>query len=366
MPRAGFLYTIHSARHTKFRMICFFLIRQPRPRLPKPRPFWAMTSHLLTLFALLTLFLSGCTGIVGSVKTPPSSPAPPSPTPPPTPEPPPVSPPSITSNPASQTVTVCSTAVFVVAATGTAPLFYQWQKNGVAIPGATLPTYVTPPTRLTDDGSIFVAVVSNTSGSLMSSPAMLNVAAGTARLTADASTLSFGNVVVSASSTTSITLTNSGNASATISGVSVLPPAFAVVSSLAGFSIAPGQSTSVSLQFTPPSQTAFSGAISIISDATNSPISIPVSGTGVASPSHSVDLSWNPSATPNIVGYVVQRADQSGGPYTQLTATPIAATTFTDTTVRAGQTYFYIIIVVDSTGQTSAPSNEAAVTIPSP
>jgi Abnormal spindle-like microcephaly-assoc'd, ASPM-SPD-2-Hydin len=255
---------------------------------------------------------------------------------------------------------------FAVAATGTAPLSYQWQKNGVAIPGATLATYVTPPTRSTDDGSIFVALVSNPVGSIMSSPAMLNVVAGTSRLNADAATLSFGNVIVGSNSTMSVTLANSGNASANISGVSVSPQAFTALSSLAGATVAPGQSVSFGIQFTPPSQAAFSGTITVASDATNSPISIPVSGTGVAPPAHSVGLSWTPSSTPNIAGYLIERGDQSGGPYTSLTPNPIPATTYTDTTVVGGHTYFYVIIAVDSTGLQSPPSNEAAVTIPSP
>src|SRR5207245_1716613 len=46
-------------------------------------------------------------------------------------------PPSITTQPASQTVTAGQTASFSVAVTGTAPLSYQWQKNGVNIAGAT-------------------------------------------------------------------------------------------------------------------------------------------------------------------------------------------------------------------------------------
>src|SRR2546426_8496386 len=45
--------------------------------------------------------------------------------------------PSITTAPASQTVTAGQTASFIVAAAGTAPLAYQWKKNGVAISGAT-------------------------------------------------------------------------------------------------------------------------------------------------------------------------------------------------------------------------------------
>src|SRR3989442_13845029 len=38
--------------------------------------------------------------------------------------------PAITSQPVNQTVTAGQTATFTVAASGTAPLAYQWQKNG--------------------------------------------------------------------------------------------------------------------------------------------------------------------------------------------------------------------------------------------
>jgi hypothetical protein len=311
--------------------------------------------HLLAFLMIPALFLSGCTGIVGNVKAPPpDSPTPTS------------SAPSIASNPASETVAVGNSGSFVVVATGTAPLSYQWQKNGVSIPGATLPNYITPPTHPTDDGSIFVVVVSNSLGSLMSSPAMLSVVSGSARLTADASTLSFGNVVVGSSTAMTVTLTNSGNASANVSGVNVSPSVFATVSALAGSTIAAGQSAPISFQFTPPSQTAFSGTIMIVSDASNSPITIPVSGTGIAAPAHSVSLGWAPSTTPDIVGYLILRGDVSGGPYTQLTPASISATEFTDTAVVAGHTYFYVVVAVDSTGQLSPPSNEAAVTIPTP
>ena len=53
---------------------------------------------------------------------------------------------SITTQPASQTVTAGQTATFTVTATGTAPLSYQWQKNGAAISGATSSSYTTPAT----------------------------------------------------------------------------------------------------------------------------------------------------------------------------------------------------------------------------
>ena len=315
--------------------------------------------------------MAGCSGIVSGAKmetsSAPRSPA--DPTPPPSPNPPPTnSPPSITSNPASETVTVGNSGVFFATATGSAPLFYQWQKNGVVIPGATVVPYVTPPTHLTDDGSIFTVVVSNAAGSLMSTPAMLSVVqpSGSPQLIADSSNLSFGNVVVGSSSTATITLTNSGNVPTTISGVSISAQSFSTSSALAGAIVAPGQAVTLGIVFTPASATAFSGTITIASNASNSPISIAVSGTGVASSAHSATLNWNASPTSDVVGYLVERADQSGGPYTILTGTPIAAITFSDQTVAAGHTYFYVVVAVDATGQLSDPSNEASVTIPTP
>ena len=45
------------------------------------------------------------------------------------------SPPKILTPPVGQTATVGDTVTFTAAARGTAPLSYQWEKNGVAIPG---------------------------------------------------------------------------------------------------------------------------------------------------------------------------------------------------------------------------------------
>src|SRR5437879_222965 len=84
-------------------------------------------------------------------------------------------PPTITTQPASQTVTAGQTATFSVTATGTATLDYQWQKNGVAISGATTATYTTPPTTTADSRPHSPAIVTNTAGSVTSNPATLTV-----------------------------------------------------------------------------------------------------------------------------------------------------------------------------------------------
>src|SRR5207302_1356611 len=85
--------------------------------------------------------------------------------------------PSITNQPASQTVTAGQTATFSVGASGTAPLSYQWKKNGTAISGATSSSYTTSATTSADNGSQFTVVVSNTAGHLTSNAATLTVSA---------------------------------------------------------------------------------------------------------------------------------------------------------------------------------------------
>jgi len=92
--------------------------------------------------------------------------------------------PSISRQPASQTVPVGQIATFSVAATGTAPLTYQWKKNSVAISGANSSSYTSTATTISDNGAQFSLVVSNAAGSATSSAATLTVnAASTLQVT---------------------------------------------------------------------------------------------------------------------------------------------------------------------------------------
>ncbi|HEY2548338.1 MAG TPA: hypothetical protein VGI46_19860, partial [Candidatus Acidoferrum sp.] len=88
--------------------------------------------------------------------------------------------PAITTQPANQTVTVGQTATFSVAAAGTAPLSYQWQKNSATISGATASSYTTPATVSGDNGAKFDVIVTNAVGSSTSTMATLTVNVATA------------------------------------------------------------------------------------------------------------------------------------------------------------------------------------------
>jgi hypothetical protein len=86
-----------------------------------------------------------------------------------------------------------------------------------------------------------------------------------------------------------------------------------------------------------------------------------------SSSSHYVVLSWTASTTPDVIGYNLYRGTTSGGPYpTKLNVSPVTGTSFTDNTVEAGQTYYYVATAVGSDGVTeSAYSDETSATVPS-
>jgi hypothetical protein len=87
--------------------------------------------------------------------------------------------PTITGHPQSTTVSEGAAATFTVAATGTAPLAYQWRKNGSDIAGATSASYTLAAASLADHGAQFSALVSNSAGSAASNAATLSVSAVT-------------------------------------------------------------------------------------------------------------------------------------------------------------------------------------------
>jgi hypothetical protein len=98
--------------------------------------------------------------------------------------------------------------------------------------------------------------------------------------------LSLGSQIVSTTSPTqSITLTNTGNASLTISGITLAgtnPGDFHQTNSC-GSSLAAGSSCSITVSFTPSASGARSATVSVSDNATGSPQTAGLSGTGVVS-----------------------------------------------------------------------------------
>jgi hypothetical protein len=84
-------------------------------------------------------------------------------------------PPSITSQPQSTNAYVGSVVSFRVGASGTAPLSYQWRKNGVALPVVGTVNALTLLSAQLSDAGTYSVVVTNQYGAVTSAPAVLTV-----------------------------------------------------------------------------------------------------------------------------------------------------------------------------------------------
>jgi hypothetical protein len=79
-----------------------------------------------------------------------------------------------------------------------------------------------------------------------------------------------------------------------------------------------------------------------------------------------VRLAWQAVPDADVAGYLVYRSGTAGRGHAKLTLSPQGGTTYVDTDVRPGQTYFYVVTAVDRAKQPneSVPSPEASATVP--
>jgi len=210
-----------------------------------------------------------------------------------------------------------------------------------------------------------VIITDNASGS----PQTVSLSGtGTAALASlSATSLAFGNEPIDVTSTAqTVTLSNTGNAALSITGLALTgtnASDFAQTNTC-GSSVAAGANCTIAVMFTPSVTRTEAASLSIADNSSGSPQTVSLSGAGT----HDVILSWTASTTPGVVGYDVYRGTTSGGPYpTELNSTPVNGTTYTDATVQAGQTYYYVVTAVASDDVTqSADSNQVSATVPSP
>jgi hypothetical protein len=187
--------------------------------------------------------------------------------------------------------------------------------------------------------------------------------AASATLTTSASSLSFGNVTVGGSSVLGVTLTNAGNSNVTVSAVNVSGATFTMSGVSAGMILAPGQSATLDARFSPLAAGNLAGSVTVVSNATNSPATISLAGNGTQTGSNSVQLSWTAS-TSTVAGYNVYRSEVSGGPYSKLDSSVVATDSYTDSTVQAGLTYYYVVTSVSTAGVESANSAQVTAIVP--
>jgi Abnormal spindle-like microcephaly-assoc'd, ASPM-SPD-2-Hydin/Protein of unknown function (DUF1573) len=100
-------------------------------------------------------------------------------------------------------------------------------------------------------------------------------------LSPSSTTVAFGNVNVGSTGTQSVTVTNTGTAAVNIASAQISGAGFTVMGGNPSASVPVGQSVTVQLQFAPTSRGAASGTLTVTSDASNSPLSVSLSGTGM-------------------------------------------------------------------------------------
>lgn len=273
----------------------------------------------------------------------------------------------------------CTVALGAAAASGGFAVTVVSSNNAVTVPAT-----VTVPEGA--DSVNFAATVSSSSstqtvtltasggGATETFPLQLNApvqgSPSEPSLTVSADTLTFGNLTLNTAATQSLTLTSNGSTAVSVSSATVEGAGFSLPESAFPLSLNSGQTATLDVQFDPTVTGPATGTLTVVSTSSASPtIVISLSGTGVAgssSGSDEVDLSWQaPSSSPDpVAGFNVYRSPSGASAYQQLNSDVLTGTTYTDSTVQAGQSYDYIVKSVDASGAESAPSNTATAAIP--
>jgi hypothetical protein len=185
------------------------------------------------------------------------------------------------------------------------------------------------------------------------------VAAG--ELAVSPSVLGFGKVAVGTNSSKTGTLT-AGDSTITVTSADWSGDGYAVGGIVFPLTIHAGQSVPFKVTFAPHRAGTSAGKISFQSDAEHG-AKAAFSGNGTQAATHSVTLSWSPAAA-TVIGYNIYRGAASKGTYARINSSPHPLPTFTDASVLAGETYFYMTTAVSKDGSESKYSDRVQVTIP--
>ena len=185
----------------------------------------------------------------------------------------------------SQTITLTNPGNAALTVTQVIPSGTGFSMSGATMPmtinagsSASFTAKFTPPASGSDTGTI--SIVSNAPGS----PAAIALS-GTgmqAQLVPTPTTAAFGTVTTGTTNSQTISLTNGGSATVTISSVTVTGTGFSTTGITAPVTILAGRSTTFNAVFGPNTAGSVTGSVTLVSNAPNSPLSISLSGTGMA------------------------------------------------------------------------------------
>ncbi len=247
--------------------------------------------------------------------------------------------------------------------------------TGFAFSGITLPLTLGAAQSATFTVSFTPQSVGSTTGSLLitsnaSDPALSVALTGSGtgttagQLAVAPSSINFGSVTIGTTQNQMGTL-SATSAPVTVSSLGVSGSQFSVSGISFPVTIAAGSSVSFQVTFTPQTSGTSSANATFISNASNSPAMESLTGSGMT-PQHTVSLGWNTTTSSGVAGYNIYRATISTGPFTRINSALDATPYDTDSTVTAGQTYYYAVTAVSTTGSESGYSNQVQVTIPTP
>jgi hypothetical protein len=195
--------------------------------------------------------------------------------------------------------------------------------------------------------------------------------AAVGQLSVSPTTIAVGSVVDGTSGTASGSLTAS-SASVTVTAANTDNAAFTVSGLTLPVTIPAGQSVPFTVTFSPQTSGAATATLTFTSNAQPSTTTATLTGTGTAAPTHSVNLSWDPSSSPNISGYNIYRAvyvntTSSCGSFSKINPLLNTGTLYTDSSVSDGTNYCYATTAMNSSDEESTYSNIASnVQIPAP
>ncbi|HLY42718.1 MAG TPA: choice-of-anchor D domain-containing protein [Terracidiphilus sp.] len=191
----------------------------------------------------------------------------------------------------------------------------------------------------------------------------VQLSVATAILSVNATSISFGSVVINTPATQTLTLKSTGASAVTVSAASISGAGFSVSGQTFPLTLNAGQSASLYVQFDPASAGSASGSLTITSNASGgSKTVISLSGTGLP---HEINLGWSaPGGSDPIAGYNVYRAVSGSNSYERLNSALNATTAYSDTTAQSSVNYEYYVTSVDKSGMESTPSNYASVSVP--
>ena len=232
------------------------------------------------------------------------------------------------------------------------------------VASTTLTTIATATLNVSDVWSATVVAFKRAASTLTSNTASTAGSTGPA-VSLSPSTLAFGSEPVDMTCPSQVvTLSNTGSAVLNITSITFTGANASSFSeaNTCGSSVAAGGNCTIAVLFTPSAAGTLTASLSIADNASGSPQSVSLSGTGT----HDVILTWTPSTTSGIAGYYVFRGTTSDEESaTPLNSSPITGTTYTDINVQAGQEYYYWVTAISSNGVTQSPhSNQASATVP--